>query len=385
MLSAGPLIAQSATVGALYRGGNGDGFDSRIVSLTLTGQSITVLYGGGNGDGFDRISISRTLTGTDLAILYGGGNGDGFDNITIARTLSGAELTVLYGGGAGDGHDRTSVTRTLTGTDVAILYGGGNGDGFDNVIIAQTISGATLTALYGGGNGDGFDRTTVTRTLTNTDLTVLYGGGNGDGFAELRLDGGLVVLPLTLIVFEAHPYDKYVLLKWITEDELDTDFFTIEKTRDGTEFVEVTTLDAAGFSEPGERLHYDARDESPYEGVSYYRLVTTDFDGTLNLSQLVQVQYATADGWDFTAYPNPNGGEVLSLEAQGAERGETLTLTVHDATGRKVLTHRYDHQPGTAERIDLQHRLPAGSYLLRVQRPNGEYQAKMMIVGGIRP
>lgn len=381
LLSAsGRLIGQ--TVGALYMGGSGDGHVDNQVTLTLNGQSLTILYGGGSGDGFDRQSLLLTLNGDNLDLLYGGGSGDGFDRLTVAQTLDGGVLTLLYGGGSGDGFDRMTETLTLAGNDLAILYGGGRGDGFDRLTNTLSLNGAPLTILYGGGSGDGFDNETTNRTLAGDDLAILYGGGSGDGFSSLRVDGNLFSLPLTLILFEAQPFEKYVLLRWVTEDEVDTDYFTIEKTRNGTDFTNVATLEAAGYSEPGERLHYETRDENPYEGLSYYRLVTTDFDGTISLSQLEQVQYSTANAWDFIAFPNPNAGEELSLLAKGAEAGEELTLTVHDANGRRVLTHAFTHETDVAERINLRHRLPAGSYLLRVQRPNGEYQAKLLIVGG---
>ena len=372
-------------VSSLYRGGTGDGVDFLRESLTLNGALLTELYGGGQGDGFDANLSQLTLAGTSLSLLYGGGSGDGFDNLAGTFTLNGAGLTMLYGGGSGDGFDEQRVTRTLSGVSLAQVFGGGAGDGFDAKLINTSLGGTMFSILYGGGPGDGFDALRYSSTLAGQPLATLYGGGQGDGADVFRLDGGVIALPLTLITFAAIPHEKFVLLKWVTEDELDTDYFTIEKTADGASFVDVADVEAAGFSESGERLHYETKDHNPYEGTSYYRLATTDFDGTITLSHLIEVQYASATDWDFTAFPNPNTGRHLNIRAEGAAEGAELTLSVFDAAGRRVLNRSYRHTPGASERFDLQQRLPAGTYLLRLQQVDGTYQAKLLIVGGVQP
>ena len=344
-----------------------------------------MLYGGGAGDGFDRELRQLTLSGVSLAQLYGGGAGDGFDAQLGSFALAGTDLTALFGGGNGDGFDGALISQTPDGTTLSPLYGGGAGDGFDVKLTNTVLGGAMLSILYGGGDGDGFDTGRLGTTVAGQPVAPLYGGGDGDGFDVFQLGGGVIPLPLNLISFEAFPRDKFVLLKWVTEDELDTDFFTIEKTTDGQAFADVASVEAAGFSEPGEQLHYETKDYEPYRGTSYYRLSTTDFDGTVSYSHLVQVQYASVTDWGFVAFPNPNSGRHLNIRAEGAEDGAELTLLVFDAAGRRVLQRSYRHTPGVSERFDLRQRLPAGTYLLRLQQADGTYQAKLLIVGGVQP
>ncbi|WP_173021356.1 T9SS type A sorting domain-containing protein [Lewinella sp. W8] len=366
----------------LYGGGPGDGVDQRTASAALGGQSVAALFGGGAGDGFDQNAATFGLSGQNLAALYGGSAGDGFDRSLVNASLGGVSTSVLYGGGGGDGFDRFSDNFALNGASIAGLYGGGAGDGFDKRMASLALDGTMFDALFGGGPGDGFDQNTGAFALSGQSLAILYGGGAGDGFDKATFDG-VIPLPLTLISFDAFPEDDFVLLRWVTEDEVSTDFFTIEKTRDGSSFDWVGETPAAGFSEPGERLHYSMRDEAPYQGTSFYRLKTTDFDGTISLSHLVEVNYSQVADWGFTLFPNPNTGRHFSLRTEGVSDQAPLRLQIFDANGKQLLEREFTSVPGGASRFDLTRRLPSGSYLIRVAQPQtGETQAKILLVGG---
>lgn len=361
----------------LYAGGQGDGCDQQTASLTLGGEGVEQLFSGGHGDGFSRLALAISLNGQALEALFAGGNGDGSDQLFFTATLSGLTLTGLFSGGSGDGFDRGAVAGALGGQPISGLYSGGNGDGFDRMAFAGSLNGAMFN-LYAGGSGDGFDEATGSFTLGGQSLAVLYAGGQGDGFDTETLMG-VLPLPLTLISFDAFPEDKYVLLQWITEDEVATNYFTIEKTRNGSGFATVGTTYAAGESEPGERIHYEMRDEPPYEGTSFYRLQTTDLDGAISLSHLVEVNYANADTWDFQLFPNPNTGKQLNLRPAGLEMGTSLNLEILDVQGRALLRDTLTTD-GTDHRFDLTTPLASGSYLIRVTDNKGQGKAKILIV-----
>lgn len=363
----------------LYVGGSSDGFDQAGSVFSLNGQSLTVLYSGGRGDGFDRAGSFLTLSGQSLAILYSGGQGDGFDRAGSSLTLGGQTLAILYGGGQGDGFDQAREASTLNGEAMAILFGGGPGDGFSEEPFAGSLAG-TMFMLYSGGSGDGFDRAFGVATLSGFNLAGLFKGGSGDGFDHATYFGS-VPLPLLLIRFDAFPEQDYVLIRWETEEEVTTDYFTVEKTRDGREFAFVGQTDAAGFSEPGERLYYELEDQQPYLGSSFYRLKTTDFDGAISLSHLVEVQFSDVRAdWDFQVFPNPNTGSQVNVYPSGLETGKTLQLEILDANGRHLL-QRSLITTGLGHRFDLPNQLAAGSYLLRMTDAAGRVKAKLLLVG----
>jgi hypothetical protein len=75
---------------------------------------------------------------------------------------------------------------------------------------------------------------------------------------------------------------------------------------------------------------YDAVDDAPLSGTSFYKLRQTDRDGTWSESAVVVVR--RNDNGTITAYPNP-ATDVLHV-AGLPERTERLV--VFDATGRMV-------------------------------------------------
>ena len=361
----------------LYSGGQGDGADQQSIVAFVSGENATLFFGGGPGDGFDQSITNATLSGQEIFVLYSGGSGDGFDQNAFTASLNGQSVTGLFMGGSGDGFDQAAAAGALNGQSVAGLFSGGSGDGFDQFLFAGDLNGAMFD-LYAGGAGDGFDEASGNFALNGQSLAVLYAGGAGDGFDTERYLG-VLPLPLTLISFDAFPRKNFVLLQWVTEDEVATDFFTIEKTRDGRDFVAVGTTDAAGESEPGERLYYEMEDGAPYDGTSFYRLKTNDLDGAISLSHLVEVNYSSDSDWNFVLFPNPNTGRQLGFRPEGIEPGAELYFEVLDIQGRALLRRKFATDGGD-EQFQLNTPLPSGSYLIRVTDPTGAVRAKILIV-----
>lgn len=343
-------------------------------ALPLTSQ-----FTGGIGDGHDGKILRLSIQGYDASGLFAGGNGDGYDASTLLLSIQGYDATGLFTGGIGDGHDSEGFTLSIQGYDASGLFAGGNGDGHDVEAFTLSIQGYDATGLFTGGNGDGHDSEDFTLSIQGYDASGIFAGGDGDGHDKATFIGSL--LPLTLISFEAIPQEKFVLLKWVTTDEQDTDYFTIEKTKDGRDYTQVNLpLDAAGFSEPGEELHYETRDDTPWAGTSFYRLKATDFDGSFSLSALQEVSYASTADWDFLLFPNPNDGSRLGVRLQAAPKS-ALHLEIFTADGKQVLKQRLLPAEGSNIRLDLpNHRLAAGNYLVRIQDATGTHKSKLLLV-----
>ncbi|MGB3798836.1 MAG: T9SS type A sorting domain-containing protein, partial [Lewinella sp.] len=311
-----------------------------------------------------------------------GGRGDGHNQLTAnAVTLGGESLTVLYAGGLDDGHDsRTLNAASLAGTSLAVLFAGGPGDGHDHrPLYGQTLNGAMLM-LYGGGPDDGHDsRLLAAGDLNGNSLAVLYTGGSGDGHSHAERLLSFIPFPLTLVRFDATDHGTYVLLEWETEDEIDTDFFTIQKTRDGLALTEAGNLAAAGYTVPGERRNYQLRDEDPWTGTTLYRLRTTDFDGAEAFSDFVSLSRAgDSSQWDFDLYPNPSTGTHFQIRP-GASAGR-LEIQVFDKIGR-LIVEKVVPAGTPVDRINLPNRLPPGSYLIRATDAGGQTRVKVLLVG----
>jgi len=113
-------------------------------------------------------------------------------------------------------------------------------------------------------------------------------------------------LPIELLSFDAKKGDGfYVDLSWITASEQNNDYFTVEHSQFGKDWYEVGIVKGAGNS--NSILKYKLRDNKPFEGLSYYRLKQTDFDGSFTYSDIRVVNF-TSESPEILVYPNPSNG-----------------------------------------------------------------------------
>ncbi|HYV91440.1 MAG TPA: kelch repeat-containing protein [Chitinophagales bacterium] len=125
-------------------------------------------------------------------------------------------------------------------------------------------------------------------------------------FWEFHDDANLTctLLPISLTFFDAHADKKNntILCEWATESEINNNYFTIEKSRDGIDWEEVMKVSAAGNS--ASTRNYSEIDAHPYNGTSYYRLKQTDYDGAFTYSEVRVVEVASDEN-DVLIFPNP--------------------------------------------------------------------------------
>ncbi|HNR55646.1 MAG TPA: T9SS type A sorting domain-containing protein [Flavobacteriales bacterium] len=134
-------------------------------------------------------------------------------------------------------------------------------------------------------------------------------------------------LPVELLYFRAIPDGEEVRLDWATASEFDNDHFTIQRSRDGVDFQDLAHIPGAGYSQ--HTLFYDKQDPHPYAGLSYYRLIQTDTDGTFDISPVVAVRM---DEHDWSFYPNPTEGNLTIFDPQA----RNLAVGVFDNSMRLV-------------------------------------------------
>jgi len=197
-----------------------------------------------------------------------------------------------------------------------------------------------------------------------------------DGFAgtacQYRLTvGSIVVLPIELARFDALNEGSKVKLNWATASEVNNDFFTIERSSDGKEFEPLFVIDGAGTT--SEMRAYTAYDEKPMNGLSYYRIKQTDFDGASSTSEMVAIR-RTGIKNAIAMSPNPAQQEVqLTFEEN---RGEQRVVRLVDALGQLVLQQEISGE-ATAHRLDLDN-LPDGVYSLFMQTPEGTVAERLI-------
>jgi hypothetical protein len=273
------------------------------------------------------------------------------------------------------------IDRTLTSTAVASqlnltaasiqLYYDSDDGVFSapNLRVAKTITTGTAWNDMGG-TGTAATTGSITSTVNFTS------------FCKFTLAAAIGAiwnpLPIELLNFTATPANNKVNLNWSTATETNNDYFTIEKTNDGANFQFVTTVAGAGNSTSV--IDYSSLDNAPYEGVSYYRLKQTDFNGDFTYSGLQMVDFNAADNFSFNVYPNPNSGDNVNI-AITASQGQEVLVVVYDVTGKesysKVIVTQASGENIYA--IDPSGKLAAGIYMVTASSNQSIYSKKMIV------
>lgn len=100
--------------------------------------------------------------------------------------------------------------------------------------------------------------------------------------------GGATILPVSLVKFEGEFFDDHIMLKWQTGSEIDNDYFSIERSYNGTDFEQIGKIQGAGTT--NELQSYSFKDLTPMPGTNYYRLVQYDFDGRNEASDIIVLE-----------------------------------------------------------------------------------------------
>jgi len=193
--------------------------------------------------------------------------------------------------------DAEGFTAKPALTDLALTYRDAEWNESGNNIDETSLSAQrwndlsrTWSDFSPSGNDNAANNTVTVASVNAADLFVWW-----------TLVDAAYALPVQLISFTATADRIYVDLAWKTASEINTNYFTIEKTKDLRQIVSVGTVPAAGNSSLTQ--HYSLIDKTPFKAASFYRLKTTDKDGKLSYSQWQKVSIATDDKWQI--YPNP--------------------------------------------------------------------------------
>jgi len=176
--------------------------------------------------------------------------------------------------------------------------------------------------------------------VQNSSLT-LSGGTLLGTITNALLSGSDVTLPVELSSFTATHGEGMVILRWITESEVNNEVFILEKSMDGITFIYLDEIQAKGA--PAVRTVYEYTDRRISPGVTcYYRLSMREKNGQIShLSTISTTQNVTVRQYELYAnYPNPfNPGTRIRFAVPAISTGErNINLSIYDITGRLIHT-----------------------------------------------
>lgn len=241
-----------------------------------------------------------------------------------------------------------NISFDLTGLTVA--------SGNDIELLLDTDGDFSNATRYTTGRG----YNTTTKIISFTGVTFANGI-----FFTLGSTSPATTLPIELLNFFATPNEgeQSVKISWSTASELNNDYFTVQRSKNGTEWNNIAQLKGAGTSTI--QHDYEIDDYQPLAGTSYYRLKQTDFDENFAYSKVEKV---TINLVSLQCYPNP-ANESITVTAPVKGR-----LSVLNAAGISLREISFE---GTAQ-IDTKD-LPSGLYIIKLLSEKGPMTNKVII------
>jgi hypothetical protein len=363
----GGAAGVGTTSGITTPAGNGGTGQSSTFSGPATVGPGTLTGTGGNGG--SGAGGRNTSSGTCLAISASSGTGNlGLNGTTNYRGGNGAAGLIANfgtdrsggGGGAagpsGDGGDAPSAGSFGVGVNPAggtgILPGGNGGNGRTyNTLGTAQLNGGNGSPIGGGGGGSLVH-------INTFGVATAVGGSGGNG--EVRLTFAGCPLPIELVSFKGKCTGRLRTFEWTTASETNNDFFTLEKSKDGTTFEIAKIIPGAGTSSI---TNYYTTELIEFESeFVYYRLKQTDYDGKCTYSNIINIPCSDLENNTIIVYPNPANDKIIINFAHTQKA--SYQLEIYNDAGQRIYHAQHEKQTGEAITIPLN--VSSGQYIIRV-------------------
>lgn len=307
-----------------------------IIMTTIAQPPNNAIFNGGINDGFHKATFLQAGNN-----IYTGGVGNGWAKNNFMQAGSN-----IFSGGNGDGWAKTMFLQPGNN-----IFNGGDGDGW-----AKTLFLLPGNDIFNGGNGDGWAKILFAQPGNN-----IYNGGAGDGWASTNLP--MSPLPVRFIYFTAKKQGSTVaVLNWQTAEELNADFYQVERSTDAVSFFPIGSVKASGSN----ALHnYSFTDNAPQKGYNYYRLKQVDKDAAFIYTPARLVNFNELVPGNIKYYPNPTNG-ILHIEVPAIFPAQVFMITIANEAGIVVAQMRVSTATGNIIPINM-NKYARGIYFVQLR------------------
>ncbi len=370
----GELKLNSFTLSAESANGSGIGYVKSEDNLAVNPSKLKIAYSPSNKNLVFPFGRSNTEV-IYLNLNITNNPGSGYITISTRRSatnntpLPGADnvnaITNINPGGADVSTTHVidrwwEVNAPGITADYLLRYSGA-----ENTTTGSTATGTFNVQFWNGGNFTKFNSTGNGVTTGVGSISANLTNING----PLVLSSGSASLPIKLVQFDAKVAGAAVEITWTTAEEKNNDFFSIERSEDGQTFEKIEEIDGAGNS--NQVLKYKTMDDHPLQGVSYYRLKQTDFDGKYTYSPLRAINRGSVSISNDPAIevrsfgPNPFSDQ-FNVEYKLSQAGET-SIIIFNMNGQVVFETSKNDDLGNNSFIYTDDKnLPPANYILQI-------------------
>ncbi|MEM8900682.1 MAG: T9SS type A sorting domain-containing protein [Bacteroidota bacterium] len=295
---------------------------------------------GGDLDGEaadDQFGLGVALSGDGNRIAVGGhfnnGNGNRSGHVRVFEENAGIWTQIgadIDGENGGDQSGR-AVAISEDGSRIAIgaYLNDGNGNSSGQIRIYDDLSGIwTQVGVDIDGEGAICYFGHEDAVAMSADGGRVAGGGplnNNIGSARV-FEMSVILAQLSL--FQGKQVESNIELFWQDENEIAFQAFEIERSINARSWESLGQVGGQA-----NQQEYLFRDTSPELGRNFYRLKMIDLDGSVSLSNIIEVNFELASIFDI--YPNPSNGTFqLSLPFRPEA---PVSLSATNLAGQKVM------------------------------------------------
>ncbi len=185
-----------------------------------------------------------------------------------------------------------------------------------------------------------------------------------------------ITLAVELSTFNVRLENRAVMIEWSTASELNNQYFTVLRSKDGINFNEIGFVNGAGNSTSN--IDYLFIDDHPLVGINYYRLKNTEIDGTSEFSKIEAINLSS-NNLELLVFPNPvsiHQNIYVTLDASDDE----FNLTILDIQGKVHYSRKYlSHGINKALTIE-EPNLSSGVYYITIQFQDRIIRSKLLVV-----
>jgi len=168
-------------------------------------------------------------------------------------------------------------------------------------------------------------------------------------------------VPIKLLSFNAVKQNKSVSLNWETATEINSSYFDVQTSRNGTDWESIGRVNAAGNSNTTQ--HYSLLHASPVKGINYYRLKEVDIDAKFEYSDTRTITFSAANS--ITVMPNPTTDKLFITSGSS---GTLQIVSLYSSEGR-LMQNVANFKFGNS--INMSNYAP-GMYMLKMTDKDGQ-------------
>ncbi|MBL7857286.1 MAG: hypothetical protein JNM57_06325 [Cyclobacteriaceae bacterium] len=347
---------------------------------------------GGSINSFVNGPVRKTMAaGTSVTYPLGSISKNVYRPATIANTSAPDTWTLEYIGAdpALSGYDYNTMNTANIGTvsrfeywdisragatsaDVTLTYDVGsyippNVGTVANLRVARW-TGAQWDLPPGGGT---FSQTgnNIAGTVTATSVTAF------SPYTLASTDVGSP-LPVTWVSFEGKRESNTIVLSWVTAQEINNDYFEVEKSIDGQTFYTIGTQPGSGNTSVSKRYTFVDAEVSPFYKY-YYRIRQVDFNGDSDYSNVIMLQAVGEASQRWVVFPNPVKDKFTMMATDPIIDG-SVNVVIFSPNGMTIFQGSGKLEDLSAQIEKTLHESSAGIYLIQINE--GAYIENFRIV-----